>query len=281
MPITLRPVTPLTGEDFALPIPFQMVPLGRNRFFGMTGNDRGAATLAAIGGNGSGGHVIAQLSGGHGGTNQLRLFGNTVGYQRMAWTDGSLIGNESLKVAVLGERRYRVAFRFVDDGGDQVTRRPHSDVGGMIRLANELLQPQANVTIENAGLRPLQLSQPLGRVTDDARSIANPSRDMRLLASHNDPNADVTVFFVREYDVSDLAGDQAGRSRAELGMIVLEDRTAGDHALAFVHELVHALGAAGHTSGPGDLMVTGHDRHNQPGRRLTAAQIWAVNPPRR
>ena len=52
-----------------------------------------------------------------------------------------------------------------------------------------------------------------------------------------------------------------------------------DRNLAMAHELVHAMGSRGHSSGQSELMVTGFDPNNQPGRRLTASQIWAINPP--
>lgn len=268
--IFLQPLPTLMGEDFQASPPFQMVPLGQTRLFRMEGNEDGAWTLTD-----PTNRVQCDLQGGQRKT-QLRLFGRAVGKVRVPWRTERTRSLDTLEIAVMPVREFRVTFRFLaTPDGLTSTRRTQADLNAMWSYIRSLVYQQANVILTGGGARMLHFRGTLGRVVDDVPGRA--SRDMRVLAEHCDPTADVTVFFVRTVDEQSEAGtDELGRYRSELKMIVIED--GGSHSAndILAHEIVHALGA-GHEDRRSNLMIRGNNRDVHLTRFLTRDHILAIN----
>ena len=219
--------------------------------------------------------VRTELGGGGLADTELTLTGRAPGKTVLLWTSGRHLDPVGLEVAVLPVRRFRVAFRFVSVADGLIsTQRPRSDVAGMFATARDLLRDQANVQLENGGSMELRFERSFGRVIDDAR---DPSSDAQRLSAHRDIACDVTVFFVKTFDLPGTAANEIGFSRANDNSYIIMEDANRNPARTLAHELVHNLGATGHSERAGDLMLSGASLHWRNGMLLNKDQILRIN----
>lgn len=195
----------------------------------------------------------------------------------IVWEDANGVKNRefTLEVSVKKLKIVRTTFFYYDDGGRQVTKRELVNLPKLIRTANKILLPQANVQITDTGHSRLLFKpdRKLGPVVGWRRKngVWNKSLEWNIVARHRDKarGTNLTVFFVDSFE-DDRTNNIDHSDGAQLRNVVLiEDGTYGfstdvgigdDDPITLAHEVTHFLGIRKHHKNRNNLMFNGKRR---------------------
>ncbi|MCK6683984.1 MAG: hypothetical protein L6R30_16400 [Thermoanaerobaculia bacterium] len=170
--------------------------------------------------------------------------------------DGQGALRAALDVSVKEERRYRLAFRFVDWGLDPAewntqdregpvrTSRNVSELHFLLARVNTIFSRQVNVTFSQASVSKVGIQRHLtGSLMMSPHPMPRNAHEHHLLP-HRDRTAGVTVFFVHE--VGSLYHESKGSDLDAIyvhrhGILVMEDEVGAREDRILAHELGHFL----------------------------------------
>jgi len=268
------------GFDASASPPWQMVPVGGLRFLMVSGT-LGLVPRVHIPSNSTASLTVTESFAAT--YSLLKLTGVRAGKAFVDWAppgtslSDPFVSEGLLEISVKAQKVVGTAFHYVEAGRRQTTARRISDLEDMIRGANNLLTPQANVRLESKSAKILSLRQRLGKVVHDAGDPEKPwKRDEWEIVTRNaDPTADFNVFFVREFEDDDTP--RVDRTDAAVRWwernCILEDDTGHDASEVLAHETMHLL-RLGHSSKAAHLSAPGYLRT---GTTITRDQANIIN----
>ena len=179
----------------------------------------------------------------------LFIVGLRDGTGQLVVKDGATV-KARLDVDVKDKKSVKVTFNFVKDNAGHKTGRTHASVDALIRQANAILTPQANVEIIKHRVRDVTVNQNLRRVVRFSSHLAGVrarQHEWDDVIAHADATADLNIYFVWEYeqDRTPLVDDT---NAGTLGSDILMDDDIEDHGVhhgdhvTMAHEVGHALG---------------------------------------
>lgn len=267
------------GFDAKASPPWQMLPVGGMRFLMASGTFGLVPRVHVPSGSAASLTATESFAASY---SLLKLTGIRAGKAFIDWAPpgtslSSPFAEGLLEVSVKAQKVVGTAFHYVEAGRRQTTARRISDLEDMIRGANSLLTPQANVRLESKSAKTLNLRQRLGKVVHDASDLEKPwKRDEWEIVTRNaDPSAHFNVFFVKEFE--DDATPRVDRTDAatrwwELNCII-EDNTQHDASEVLAHETIHLL-RLGHSTKAAHLSAPGYLRT---GTTITRDQANIIN----
>ena len=266
MAITFSPRVALAGFDPAAR--WQMVPVKGERLLTL----EGASGLVPRVGNPKILEVEQTVSGK---TTLLKLKGGKApGKTVVDWSDsarfpGSRRTDFTLEVDVKKERLVPTFFHYVVDFHRSTGRNIPELEKLLIIPANEILRPQANVTITKLRAETLVIEDDLGDVVTH--------KQWNAITKHHKKDAAFNVFFVWAFEPDDTPqedGITAATERAQKSCIFqdIDLRRPAPEVLA--HEVVHVLGHDGHSNDPNHLIAHGRIRT---GRFIPRAHADLIN----
>ena len=243
MAIEFHPLAQRLGFDPDAVPQWQMVPAGGTRIIRVT--DVGAHTLSSSNPGILRVNELVRAAG----TSLVSLHGLRDGTAQLHVKNGAAIAAR-LDVDVKRKRTVRTAFNFVADNAGHRTARGLGTEDNLIRRANAILTPQANVEITKHRARNVTVPKNLRRVirfSSHLRGIRARQHEWDDVVAQGDATADINVFFVWEYE-QDRTPHVDNTEGAALGTDVLMDDDVGDDAhhhgdhVTLAHEIGHVLG---------------------------------------
>ena len=281
MAITYAPIPERQGYDGATAPRWQMLPVGRQRYLRVAGSQGLIPRVRVPSGSPA---SLTVMESGTEPSHLLILTGIRAGRAYVEWIppgsdESDPIASEGLlEVSVKNERVIDTAFHYVDGGLLQKTKRRIGDLEEMIRGANDLLKPQANVSLKCKKAGELRIGERLGLVVRSTSKLDKPAlRDeWKIVTSHADASADFNVFFVKrfEHDDTPLVDDAEATTRASAKNCIFEDDTGRAASEILAHETLHLLGLGGHSNTAAHLIARGEIRT---GTKITRDQANAIN----
>lgn len=210
----------------------------------------------------------------------LKLEGLAEGLTHVDWVSSATAivkAGFTLEVSVKKKKIVRTAFHYVDDGRKQITARKQINIQTLINVANNILTPQTNVSIDSKSAKVLKIKQNLGgvvRFSSHLKGVAKKEHEWDNLRAFRDITADFNVFFVVAYeqDATPLKDNANAGTIASHKMCVMEDNpVVASSGRTLAHETVHLLSTTPHTS-KGMMGPAGA------GTKLDRKQANAINP---
>ncbi len=188
----------------------------------------------------------------------------------------------SLEVCVKKQKKVDVSFFYIDDGRSQITKRDPKNIRALVGQANGILETQTNVRLNIKKALPLKVSQDFGTVVRKSSQFKNvPASEDEWgdLIQYRDRNADLTVFFVVNFeaDMTPYIDNANAATSSGLKMCVFEDdESLGVSARTLAHEVVHLLASYQLSHTTTGLMSSSSSHIEQ--YFLTKNEINIINP---
>ena len=186
----------------------------------------------------------------------------------------------SLEVAVKTKKTIRASFHLVEDSAGHKTTRSVGSIDGWVKTMNDILLPQANVTVTKQRAISVKINKDLGavvRFSSHLPGVPASEHEWDLVTAKGDASADFNVFFVWEYE-QDINPNHDDTDAGTLGKnCIFEDHAGTNVGDTLTHELGHTLGC-GDLYGAADKPLLMYGITDQRGQLVLKAHANIMNP---